>query len=70
MIDRDQLARDITYVLAAYPEDETALDRTFYRIVRGCKWLLEHPYDPPAGWALVKKPELLGKGVPERRNAA
>lgn len=61
MIDRDRLERDAREIL-------DYIDRPFaHRVARVVLAALENPsMFVPEGYALVKKPELLGLGVPER----
>ena len=59
MIDRKKLAEDARYVLDRYETDPTA-----NYVARCLLAQLENPATLiPHGYALVKKPELLGKGV-------
>lgn len=61
MIDRVRLEQDARFILDTY--DHPALDR----VARVVLAALEDPtLLLPEGYALVKKPELLGKGVPSR----
>ena len=60
MIDRKKLAEDARYVADRYETDPTA-----NYVARVLLAQLENPVTLiPEGYALVKKPELLGKGVP------
>lgn len=63
-LDRARLEGDARHVLDVYEERSPAAGRV-------ARVLLAALADPnvlvPEGYALVKKPELLDKGIPERR---